>query len=486
MKVVPGFVREQQRYSRKELRDKFSFDDMETETFIKKLKAYGILKTVAGSAAQKELTDLAEEDIETVDEMAENEDCFYVFTYVGVVITGNRVIKSYPKYIRSDSEPSAQMKQVFRVLEKYSRSKEQVLHLFHGFGENRSFNVLAVILYLLQDYFENGIYNNTKEILEVNGEGDIVWSRTIDDGFAFLEANRPYYTELITRRMVDDEADYFKRLHEYILTDCSMQLKETGLEDLFEMETVMLSEAALEDFGDREFILDRILRELSIQYHTHRQILLKTIYAYLSQNRRVSGENQGISMFGTTAFHAVWERACAEVFGNQLYQKIGQLPMRVPLAAGYDRNRRLIDLIEPEWCGADILLEAGETLTPDLISITQDNRQDQFVILDAKYCLLQLEKGRRLRGNPGVGDITKQYLYQLAYKKFITDHHISTVKNCFLMPTEGEEIMDKGIVRMEMLSALGLEDIQLREIPADMLFRHYLRRKRMDIQRLKL
>lgn len=46
--------------------------------------------------------------------------------------------------------------------------------------------------------------------------------------------------------------------------------------------------------------------------------------------------------------------------------------------------------------------------------------------------------------------------------------------------------MDKGIVRMEMLSALGLEDIQLREIPADMLFRHYLRRKRMDIQRLKL
>ena len=161
--------------------------------------------------------------------------------------------------------------------------------------------------------------------------------------------------------------------------------------------------------------------------------------------------------------------------------------MRVPLSAVYDRNRRLIDLIEkPEWCGADILLEAGETLTPDLISITQDNRQDQFVILDAKYCLLQLEKGRRLRGNPGVGDITKQYLYQLAYKKFITDHHISTVKNCFLMPTEGEEIMDKGIVRMEMLSALGLEDIQLREIPADMLFRHYLRRKRMDIQRLKL
>lgn len=454
---------------------------------IKNLKAYGILKTVANSAAQKELTDLTEEDIETVDETAEDENCYYVFTYVGVVLIRDRVIKSYPKYIRSDSEPAAQMKQVLRVLEKYSHSKEQVIRLFHGSGEDRSFNVLAVILYLLQDYFENGIYDNTEEILEVNGEGDIMWSRTIDDGFALLEDNRPYYTELITRRTVDDEEDYFKRLHEYILTDCSAQLKEAGLEDLFEMETVMLSEAAQEDFGDREAILDRILRELSVQYHTHRQILLKTIYAYLSQDRRLFGENQGISMFGTTAFHAVWERACAEVFGNQLYQKLGQLPMSVPPAAGYDRNRKLIDLIDkPEWCGEDILLEAGETLTPDLVSITQDNGQDRFVILDAKYCLLQLEKVRRLRGNPGVGDVTKQYLYQLAYRRFITDHHISVVKNCFLMPTEGEEIVSKGTVRMEMLSALGLEDIQIREIPAEMLFCHYLRRKRMDIQRLKL
>lgn len=125
-------------------------------------------------------------------------------------------------------------------------------------------------------------------------------------------------------------------------------------------------------------------------------------------------------------------------------------------------------------------------MIPDLISINQYDGQDWFIIFDAKYYLLQLEKGRMLRGNPGIGDVTKQYLYQLAYKKFIADHNIAVVKNCFLMPTEGNEIVVKGTVKLEMLSELGLEDIQIRLIPANMLFTYYLSRKRIDIKTLKL
>ena len=487
MKIVSSFVREQQRYSKNQLRSRFSFDDEGVEKFIKNLKSYGILKTVANSGEQKELTDLVDEDVQVLEETAGNDDCLYVFTYVGVVTMGNRVIKSYPKYILSDDEPFAQMRQVVKVLERYNHSEEQIINLFNGDGDNRSFNILAVILYLLNDYFENGIYSNTEDVLEVNGEGDIMWGRTIDDGLAIIEDDRPYYMELITRRTIEDEMDYFKRLHECVLTDCSLQLHEAGLEDLFEIETVTLSEAALEDFGDQEYILGRIMQELNIQYNTHRQILLKTIYTYVSQDRRMFEENQGISMFGTTVFHAVWEKACADVFGNKLNMNIGQIQMSVPLAAGYDEKWKLIDLIEkPKWFGADVVQEARESLIPDLISINQYDGRDWFIIFDAKYYLLQLEKGQMLRGNPGVGDITKQYLYELAYKKFIADHNIAVVKNCFLMPTEGKAIVIKGVAKLEMLSAIGLEDIQIRQIPADMLFAHYLSRKRIDIQMLQL
>lgn len=487
MKIISAYVREQQRYTKNQLRTCFSYDDVGVEKFIKSLKSYGILKTVANTAEQKELTDLIDDDVQLMDETAGNDDCYYVFTYVGVIIIGNRVVKVYPKYILSESEPLTRMKQIVKVLERYSHSEEQIVNLFNGDGDNRSFNILAVILYLLNDYYEYGVYNNTEEILEVNGEGDILWNRTIDDGFAIIEDGHPYYTELITHRSIESDSDYFKRLHECVLTECSEQLHDAGLEELFEMEMVTLSDEALEDFGEKEYILERIMKELNIQFNTHRQTLLKTLYTYIAQDRKMLEENRGISMFGTTVFHSVWEKACAAVFGNKLDVAIGQLQMKAPLSAGYNKKTKLIDLIEkPKWCGEDFVHTAKDTLIPDLITIEEQNGQDQFIIFDAKYYMIQLEKRRTLRGTPGISDVVKQYMYQLAYRKFLADHHIAVVKNCFLMPTEGKEIINKGKVKLDMLSNLGLEDIQIRLIPADMLFYCYLRRKKIDIGELNL
>ena len=486
MEIISAFVREQQHYTKSQLRTLFCYDDAGIERFIKNLRAYGILKTAANSAEQRELTELTDEDIQVTDEAPGNDGC-YVFTYVGVVTAGRRVIKVYPKYIPAHREPLAEMKQVLKVLERYSRSEEQIVSLFSGDGEHRGFNLLAVILYLLRDYFEYGVYHNTEDILEVNGEGDILWDRTVDSGFAVIESGRPYYPEFITRRSVEDETDYFRRLHECVLTECSRQLHDAGLEDLFDLETVSLSEESLDDFGGREYMLDRITRELNVQFNTHRQILLKTLRAYIAQDRKMLEDEQGISMFGTTAFHAVWEKACAAVFGSKLGVPLGQLSMNAPLAPGYDRQVRLIDLMEkPKWCGGGFVREAKDTLIPDLITVARQDGQDWFVIFDAKYYLLQLEQDRPLEGNPGIGDVVKQYIYQLAYRNFIADHRITTVKNCFLLPTEGTEIVSKGTVRLDMLAALGLEDIQIRLIPAGLLFDRYLNGGTIELEALDL
>ena len=99
---------------------------------------------------------------------------------------------------------------------------------------------------------------------------------------------------------------------------------------------------------------------------------------------------------------------------------------------------------------------------------------------------LQLEKGKSLRGNPGVGDVTKQYLYQLAYRDFINARHIAEVRNCFLMPTEGNEIVVKGVAKMQMLEALGLKNIQICLIPAVKLYNYYLSDAHMNIDELRL
>lgn len=490
MKIVSSYVREQKRYTKNELKSIFSFDEAGVEKFIKSLKAYGVLKSVKNNTAQLEMSDLLDEDIEITDETAESGDCLYVFTYVGVITSGSRVIKVYPKYLLSQKEPLAEMKQIIKVLERYSNSEEQIINIFNGDGENRSFNILAVILFLLNDYYEYGIYTNSEDIIEINGEGEILWGKTIDESFAMIEDSRPYYMEFYTGKTVEDDMDYFKRLHECVLTECSNQLHDAQLDELFGMDALALSEETLLDFGDRDYILERLHKELNIQFNTRRQILLKTIYTYISQDRRMLEENDGISMFGTTAYHAVWEKVCAAVFDNKLNTTLGQLKMSVPLADEFkDRSSEaLINIIEkPKWKGIDMEeVDAADTLIPDLISIPQINGTDHFIIFDAKYYNIQLEKGKSLRGNPGVGDVTKQYLYQLAYKDFIKAHNISVVKNCFLMPTEKNEIIKKGTARMPMLEALGLENIQIRLIPASMLYERYLAKGKIDIGLLEL
>ena len=93
---------------------------------------------------------------------------------------------------------------------------------------------------------------------------------------------------------------------------------------------------------------------------------------------------------------------------------------------------------------------------------------------------------KKLRGQPGIESITKQYLYQLAYQPFVEAHQIGTVRNCFLMPTSSAEIVEKGTVSLDMLSKLGLQDIQIRLLPAQTMYRHYIENTKMDIRTLNL
>lgn len=489
-KMISKFVREQKRYSKNELRNIFELKIDEVDVFIKNLKAFGVLKTVKNSSEQKELSDLIDEDIEIVETEAGSDEYLYVFTYVGVITIGSRIIKCYPKYLLKADNPLDEMKQVLKVLNKYG-AKEQIVNLYNGDGDNRSFNILAVILFLINDYHDYGVYNNTEDIIEINCEGEILWDRTINDSFALISNNRPYYMELYTAKTVDDEYDFFKRLHECILTCCSKQLQSSGLLDLFDISPIELSEENIESFGDRDYILYRLQSELNIQFYTRKQILLKTLYAYVAHERTLE-DSYGISMYGTNSFNLVWEKVCAEVFSNKLNTPIGQLNLPVPLAEGYNSSTKLIDIIEkPTWIGWEdegktFQKKSKDTLKPDLISVFRQEEITQFIIFDAKYYNIQLEKEKKLRSYPGIGDVTKQYLYQLAYKKFIEDHKIEAVINCFLMPVQGEIIVNKGIVNMQILSDLGLQDIQIRLLPAKLMYDRYLSRKRIDIRVLKL
>lgn len=481
--MISQFVREQNRYTQKELCNILKYNEEQIVQLIRKLKESGVMKVVKLTDKQKNMDELLEEDIELSDvEVGEN-DYYYVFTFVGVIVVAGRVLKCYPKYLLKGKNFTKELRQVIKVLEKYN-SKEQIIRMFNESSESSSFNLLAIILFLLQDYFENGSYSNTEDIIECNGSGEIFWDRTINESFAFLSKNRPYYIELQTRKRVNNDFDYFKRLHECILTMVSNELKNAELLDLFEMSGVDLSDKQLDDFGDKDYILYRIEQELNVQFNTRKQLILKTIYTYIDKKGSLY-DIDCLSLFGTNTFNLVWEKICADIMNNQLDVPLGALKLPVPLKDGYNKKQKLIELIEkPLWTFSE--KTAKDTLIPDLVSIYQKDNIFDFIIFDAKYYNANLQKGIIPSGQPGIESITKQYLYQLAYQKFINDHEFSTVKNCFLLPTENDYIEDKGEVKLEMLENLGLQNIKVRFIPAMLAYDLYLSDRKINFELLNL
>ena len=349
--MISKFLREQKRYTQKDLCEKFECSEEKVVPIIRKLKEFGILKAVKASDPQRDMSDLVDEDIEVADvEVGENE-YLYVFTFVGVIVVAGRALKCYPKYLLHKEEPRLELKQVLKVLEKYN-SKEQIIRMFNESSESGSFNLLAVLLFLIQDYYENGVYSNTEDIIESNGSGEILWDKTINETFTLLSHNRPYYIELQTKKLVTNDFDYFQRLHECILTKASKEMRDADLLELFEITEIDLTDEVLDDFGDKEYILYRIEKELSTQFNTRKQLVLKTIYAYIDHSGNLY-DTDCLSMFGTNSFNLVWENVCAEVMDNQLDTRLGALRLPVDLRSGYDRNVKLIELIEkPMWTAA--------------------------------------------------------------------------------------------------------------------------------------
>lgn len=481
--MVSAFVREQKRYSQEDLCGIFQCNEENAIPLIRKLKEFGILKAVKASDIQKNMSDLLPEDIEVADvEIGEN-DYFYVFTFVGIVVISGRVLKCYPKYLSRVNHLKEKFHQVIKVLEKYN-SKKQIVQMFNDSIETKSFNLLAVLLFLIHDYYEFGSYTNTEDVIESNGSGEIFWDKTINETFMLLSHNRPYYIDILTKKRIEDEHDYFKRLHECVLTKASKELKDADLLDIFEITEVDLSDEDLSDFGEKDYILNRIEKELNVQFNTRKQNVLKTIYAYIHHSGSLS-DIDTLALFGSNSFNLVWEDVCAEILDDKRYSPLCSLELPVPLKERYNSKDALIDLIDkPFWSITS--LQANATLRPDIITIKKIGQEYQFIIFDAKYYVPILKNGVAPKGQPGIESITKQYLYQLAYKEFIEDHGFADVKNCFLMPTENQFVIDYKEVSLNMLSCLELQDIKVRCVPAEFAYNLYLTGKTVDIEMLFL
>lgn len=485
-----AYFRELQRYTEIEISNKLDISLLETVSLIRKLKSYGIVKSVKATSKDMIYDNLTNEDIELCDVDLKNPNQLFAFDYVGVITVDSFVIKCYPKYIESSLEPLNEMKQVLKVIREYFKKREQILSFAKGDEEQETFNMLAIAMFLIDDFCQYGAYSNPKDVTEMNGEGEIDWEKTVNETFPIISNNRPYHVELYTRNSAEDENNYFRRLHQCIVSECSKSLENSELVDLFDLEAIYPYEGYIHEFGDNDYVLRRLTHEMNVQFAERKQMLLKAMYAYISR-RKTLNLDLGLSIYGTNSFNLVWEDVCSKVFDNQLRIKLTQLSMPTALKKGFlkEKDDTLLSLIEkPLWIysgteGTKKGHSAKGTLKPDLISFYEKSGELFFGIFDAKYYNIRLDE-TGVKAQPGVEDVSKQYLYQLAYDEFIKAHLFKDVTNAFLMPTEEEEALLNGEVDMGIfhnITAQELKNILVVKMPAAKMYDWYLKGIKIDI-----
>lgn len=481
---------------------KYKFDDIvkllnrcgadeseEKHGIIEKLILLQIIKKV-----QKKYTDGDEiiENYETILPPEKDKQAIYVFNYVGIIKLEGIYVICYPKYFKevpdsNDVPSSSKLSYVIKSIEKYKKSKSYRQEDFVRDSDSyKEGDFLAIAITLLNDYYENGLYINSKKVIENNGNGDIDWERTIENNMPFVSNGIPYYINCKTSRRKVDQKDFFTELHKRILNDIAIKLTGENDDssmsvDMSELLGVPITRFEMDsnfNFDDneiKEYVLNKIDSELKIQFFSRKQELLKIFKQYIGGF--FGNEYNSEFYFGTNSFHVIWEDACKKAFNDCLNEKASVINEKYKIFKNLpsDQNKKIIDLIsKPLWTYSQ--LESEETLIPDGICLGFKDNKVTFNIIDAKYYCPTLEKNKKPQGVPGIESITKQYLYQMAYEKYLLPRYFKNINNYFLIPYDSEDkefIMKKGDIQLDFMPK-ELTNIKVRYLKADTILKAYL------------
>ncbi len=401
----------------------------------------------------------------------------FKFEYVGVIVIGDNVLYCYPKYIKNENYDYNHFKEVLKVLKKFNKMNDNLFYYNDEFSDS-PLSLLSIMLFFIEDYYENDVYRKNQEIYEVNGNGEIDWNRTINYTYPIIQNGNPYYTELQTRRKLNDLTNYFRLLHECIITECSQKLESKELLELFDLNSVNLSDKSIHDFGDDKFIKEKLEKELKIEFNTHNRILLNAMISYIDKIN--STRNKILTLYGTNEYWVVWEKMCSKILNNNLNDKIGHI-FGDNLNELSIKDKQLIKVVDFPRLYLDGQKKNLSKLKPDLVIINE--KENELIILDAKY--------RNLNSNTvdehlKLKDVNKQFLYQLAYNKLICSENIKIIKNALLFPSENDDVKNRGCIKFEMFNKIGLRKIQLIDLPARKVNQYFLDDEHQSIDWLEL
>ncbi|EGO9037571.1 LlaJI family restriction endonuclease [Enterococcus faecalis] len=400
---------------------------------VKELNNTTFLKHRKPSTRVSELTtNYSEDEEEEVPKEFKGKETFQ-FTFVGIVVVMGVTIAIYPKHvgdIQLDKiNEYRKFKQILRVIYQYQKRQEQQIILSSDELVNQE-NQLGIAIQLLNYYSEYGLYRVEKTLTELNGEGEINWFKTINEVPIVLSGKSPVYIDPYTDRNITDEQNIIRQIQ--LATMNSIKEEYNDILLLLDYDVPSEDSVLLSDLGDGESLFYHLDNELRVQFISHKIELITLLKLYIQSKTR-DNEVEIISTFGVTKFDRVWEDVCKVVYGDNLEDSLKTLGLKYKK---YPENTlKLKDVVpKPIWTNLINGEEYNATKSLELDVLHVNKASKTFEIYDGKYYLISFENNK-IKGQPGVGDITKQYLYELTFKELANEngYHIT---NKFIVPID--------------------------------------------------
>jgi hypothetical protein len=279
---------------------------------------------------------------------------------------------------------------------------------------------LAAADWLIRDFLDHGLIRRMETAHEINGTGAVNWRRTVETVPAAMSRGRPIYLETITRRSETDNRNFATRLHLYLLEQLSYEYGP-----VLDLEPVVLDHEPIERLDALPAAEECEARLIAEQRQTYSQRGIDLLSMMMATVRSLEMETaRGLSLYGTSFFHHIWEAACAAAFGNEVEKWLPHLP-------------------KPRWSSADGAFAETDTFIPDLVTPVS---KYQLLIGDAKYYRPSLPP--KLANVPGVNDVAKQIWYKQCLSDPSLKQGYRSILNAFLFPADSAQVSLIGHVEL--------------------------------------
>lgn len=382
--------------------------------------------------------------------LCKNNRNYFAFKFIGVITIGNILICCFPKYYENNNlqNPNiiSEFSEIIKILKEFGKTDYLPDSSICSTDLNINCSEIVLADKILKDYIQYGIFEKWEKIISLNSEGETNWDYTINLTDPIFSKKGPVYHDIYSSEIISENENLIREIHKWAL-NYSYNKYSTILDYLFWYDRDCVT--CLQDLGTLDFLVTALKKELSISF-TDRSISLLKILRYLVESVYYSSDNT-FSIYGTGSFHVVWEYVCSWIFKNDK-----------------DNFKKFIPT--PHWYSISGEKKTKhDTFNPDIITEELGN----IYILDAKYYNLKLQENPfDISGNPGIGDVSKQFLYAEIFKKLS-----KPIYNCFLFPRiHNHFYVLSGYIKLELFES----NIYNIFVSPQQLFTCYLKRKLIE------